>query len=64
MITPDNDAEEFLANSRSAEGRDLWVAITYAELMVEALQAGVAEWAAVAATLKTIHRDHPAATCN
>jgi hypothetical protein len=62
--TPDNDADEFPANSRSAEGRDLRVAIVYAELMVEALQAGEAEWAAVAATLKTIHREHPAANCN
>ena len=64
MNTPDNDADQFLADSLSAEGRELRVAIAYAELMVDALQAGAAEWAAVAATLKTIHRNRPRATYN
>jgi hypothetical protein len=48
------DVETFLANTRCAGGRDLEVAIVYAELMAEALRTGVAEWEVAAARLREI----------
>ena len=47
-----NDVQMFLDNTRTAEGRDLDVAIVYAGSMVEELRATAADWERAAALLR------------
>lgn len=44
MISPSEDVQLFLDNTRLAEGRELEVAIVYAGSMVAELRASVADW--------------------
>jgi hypothetical protein len=64
MQTQSDEVSTFLRNTRTTEGRELEVAIVYAELMVEALRASVAEWEAAAVRLQNLKQNRPPPSCN
>jgi hypothetical protein len=54
MPSPSEDVQQFLENTREAEGRALDVAIVYARSMVAELRASIADWEAAEARLREI----------
>ena len=64
MPVPTDDVSVFLENTHDIEGRELEVAIVYADSMVEALKTSVEEWEEAAVRLKHLKRNRPPGDCN
>ena len=64
MPVQTDDVSLFLENTNDIEGRELEVAIVYAESMVEALKTSVEEWEEAALRLKHLKRSRSPGDCN
>ena len=64
MPVPTDDVSLFLENTNDIEGRDLEVAIVYAESMVEALKTSGEEWEEAVVRLKHLKRSRLPGDCN
>ena len=59
-----DEVSVFLQNTRDIEGRELDVAIMYADSMIEALKTSVEEWEEAAVRLKHLKQSRPPRDCN